>query len=491
MKKHTIFLLIAAMVLVLFGLIFAQHRYFLSYIKVADVQFSESVELSLNQAVRYIGEREALTYLSETMVKDGMISEQENNIVSVDSMFCLNNDMRVSISSKHGSASLGKTLNLLRSTFQQNFERSKTLLDQTVFHWLREIEDKEITERINFVELGEILLAIFEENDITQNFYYAIVDKEGNQLYRSHSYEEMQSHNINFKQNLFPHESSGRPVFLQVYFPERGGYVEQAVVLFYPSIMLSLLVLLIFIYTVMVIFRQKRIDTMKTDFVNNMTHEFKTPISSISLASQMLQDETVGKTPIMLKQISNVIQDETKRLSFQVEKVLQMAMFERDKSILKLTEMNLNDLIEDITTTFSLKVEKKGGAISTTLNAENDMALIDEVHFTNVIYNLMDNALKYSIKPLLLNVSTENDKDGNAVIHIEDNGIGINKEDQKRIFEKFFRVSTGNLHNVKGFGMGLAYVKKMIIEHKGIIKVTSEPNIGTKFTITIPTLKNE
>lgn len=172
-----------------------------------------------------------------------------------------------------------------------------------------------------------------------------------------------------------------------------------------------------------------------------------------------------------------------------VEKVLQMAIFEKDKSMLKLNEIKINNLIQEIAKNFSLKVTSKGGQITTNLKAEHDIALIDEVHFTNVVFNLMDNALKYCDKPLLLTIETWNEKD-NLLISIEDNGIGIHKEDLKRIFEKFYRVSTGNLHNVKGFGLGLAYVKKIITEHRGSIKVESEVNIGTKFTITIPTLKN-
>jgi two-component system phosphate regulon sensor histidine kinase PhoR len=219
-----------------------------------------------------------------------------------------------------------------------------------------------------------------------------------------------------------------------------------------------------------------------------MTHEFKTPISTISLASQMLQDPGVAKNPDMMKHVSNVIRDETKRLSLQVEKVLQMSMFEKEKSTLKFTEIHINNLIKDIIGSFSLKVTSKGGKINSNLKAKQDMALVDEIHFTNVIFNLMDNALKYSDKPLILNLETWNEKD-NLLISVEDNGIGMKKEDLKRIFEKFYRVSTGNLHNVKGFGLGLAYVKKMVNDHNGIIKVESEPGLGTKFTIIIPTLK--
>ena len=256
-----------------------------------------------------------------------------------------------------------------------------------------------------------------------------------------------------------------------------------------PSVGLILLVFVVFVVALNIIFRQKQLNNMKNDFVNNMTHELKTPISTISLASQMLQDSGVGKTPETLKHISNVIRDETKRLSLQVEKVLQMAVFEKDNSILKLNEIRINSLVADIVSNFSLKVTTKGGKITPKLEAINDLALVDEVHFTNVIFNLMDNALKYSDKPLLLNIETWNEKD-NLLISIEDNGIGICKDDLRRIFEKFYRVSTGNVHNVKGFGLGLAYVKKIITEHKGSIKVESELIIGTKFIITIPTLKN-
>ena len=317
-------------------------------------------------------------------------------------------------------------------------------------------------------------------------------DKQGKMIYKCnkdfHHDHLTKSRNV-YTQKLFPSEDSHRSAYLQVTFPTKQNYIINSMNLLLPSMLLVILVLVIFIVAIIIIFRQKQLNTMKNDFVNNMTHEFKTPISSISLASQMLQDPSVGKTPQTLTHISNVIRDETKRLSFMVEKVLQMAIFEKDKSMLKLNEIKINNLIKEIAKNFSLKVTSKGGQITTNLKAEHDIALVDEVHFTNVVFNLMDNALKYCDKPLLLTIETWNEKD-NLLISIEDNGIGIHKEDLKRIFEKFYRVSTGNLHNVKGFGLGLAYVKKIITEHRGTIKVESEINIGTKFTITIPTLKN-
>ncbi|MHB9141888.1 MAG: sensor histidine kinase, partial [Paludibacter sp.] len=398
----------------------------------------------------------------------------------------------IRLSTRHGKATIEETSRYLQEKFQQNFSRSKTILDQAVFRWLRESDKKEISERVNFQELNGILERVLVNNGVTLPFYYSIVDNQGKLIYRCQKefHEELVNTNNNlYSQKLFPSEDSNKSAYLQVIFPTKQNYILNSMNLILPSVALIALILCIFIVAIIIIFRQKQLNNMKNDFVNNMTHEFKTPISTISLASQMLQDPSVGKTPEALKNISKVIRDETKRLSLQVEKVMQMAIFERDKSTLKLNEIQINSLITDIIGNFSLKVTSKGGKISSNLKAKNDIALIDEVHFTNVIFNLMDNALKYSDKPLLLTIETWNEKDY-LLISIEDNGIGIHKEDLKRIFEKFYRVSTGNLHNVKGFGLGLAYVKKIVTEHKGSIKVESEINIGTKFTITIPTLKN-
>jgi signal transduction histidine kinase len=230
---------------------------------------------------------------------------------------------------------------------------------------------------------------------------------------------------------------------------------------------------------------------MKTDFINNMTHELKTPISTISLAAQMLNDESVRKTPSVLQHITTVITDETKRLRFQVEKVLQMSMFDKQKATLKLQDVDANAIIDNVVHTYKIKVEKYGGHIESNLLAEDPIVNVDEMHFTNVIFNLLDNAVKYRKEDVApeLKITTKNIGDEKLQITIGDNGIGIKKEDLKKIFEKFYRVSTGNLHDVKGFGLGLAYVHKMITEMKGEIHVESEFKKGSNFIITLPLLK--
>jgi two-component system phosphate regulon sensor histidine kinase PhoR len=277
---------------------------------------------------------------------------------------------------------------------------------------------------------------------------------------------------------------------LRIHFPGKRDYIFDSVSFMIPSVIFTLVLLVTFIVTLYLVFRQKKLTEMKNDFINNMTHEFKTPISTISLAAQMLKDPSVGKSPQMFQHISGVINDETKRLRFQVEKVLQMSMFDRQKATLKTKELDVNNLIEGVVNTFTLKVERYNGDITTELKAEDPMINADEMHITNVVFNLMDNAVKYK-KPdeeLHLKVRTWNET-GRVMISIEDNGIGIKKEDLKKIFEKFYRVHTGNLHDVKGFGLGLAYVKKIIVDHKGTIRAESELGVGTKFIIALPLLK--
>ena len=506
MKKRTIWILIMLMALAFAGLTILQVRYLKATAEMAEQQFDDGVKQSLIQTVNLLEENEALKYLAQTLDENDYTQRNKNGANNQTSKLGINNgndtlsskwgtvnsvQPQIRLSTGHGKATIEETSKYLQEKFQLNFSRSKTILDQAVFRWLRQTENKDISERVDFTELNEILETMLKSNNIYLPFYYSIVDRQNKVIFQGIKTIETtgQPNTDVYVQELFPHEDSLHKTSLQVVFPTKKSFIFDTLNLLLPSIGVILLTLIIFIVAIIIIFRQKQLNSMKNDFVNNMTHEFKTPISTISLASQMLQDPGVGKTPEILKHISNVIHDETKRLSLQVEKVLQMSVFEKDKTSLKLTEMHINDLIKEIIGNFSLKVTSKGGKINSNLRAPNDLALIDEIHFTNIIFNLMDNALKYSDKSPILTLETWNEKD-NLLISVEDNGIGMKKEDTKRIFEKFYRVSTGNLHNVKGFGLGLAYVKKMVTDHHGNIKVESEPGIGTKFTIIIPSLKN-
>lgn len=504
MKKRTLWILILLMALTFGSLIVLQVRYLKATAELSSNQFDESVKRSLVQAVSLIEENEALKYLDQTLDNSSYLQNTggSNAYRSNSTDLRIKDSVRtdwnrdpskpsIRLSNGHGKATIEETSKILQEKFQQNFSRSKTVLDQAVFNWLRETENLEISERVDFNELDEILGTYFKSNGINLPYNYSIVDNRDKVIYQSNKniLVKGKPNTQVYSQKLFPREDSDKKAYINVVFPTKQNFIFHSLNLLLPTIGVILLTLAIFIITIIIIFRQKQLNTMKNDFVNNMTHEFKTPISTISLASQMLQDPEIGKNPAMLTQVSNVIKDETKRLSLQVEKVLQMSMFENEKATLKLTEIHINNLIKDIISSFSLKVTSKGGEIVTHLKAVDDLALVDEVHFTNVIFNLMDNALKYCDKSPILNIETWNEKNL-LCISVEDNGIGIKKENLKRIFEKFYRVSTGNLHNVKGFGLGLAYVKKIVEDHHGTIDVESEYGLGTKFTIKIPTLKN-
>jgi two-component system phosphate regulon sensor histidine kinase PhoR len=246
----------------------------------------------------------------------------------------------------------------------------------------------------------------------------------------------------------------------------------------------------IFTYTIMIILKQKKLSMIKNDFINNMTHELKTPISTISLASQMLHDNSISNSPKVTEHISSIILQESKRLSFQVEKVLQMAVFNEGRLKLKFKELHFHELIRNVIHNFELRVKSKEGKLDAELLAENDLIKGDEVHLTNVIFNLFDNAVKYSREKPEILIKTEN-KNGFLLISVRDNGIGIAKEHLDQIFERFFRVPTGNVHDVKGFGLGLSYVKKIVESHQGKIKAESVVNKGTKFVIYFPLNINE
>ena len=497
------------------SLLYLQISYIEEMVKMRNEQFDESVKRALMAASKDVESAEVARWLREDIseaekkaweqsqgTNGGVISTRRILMTSPDGKIESSLELktfankpavlpRAMISSKHGAKTIPKTSRSLTDMIKNRYLYQRALVDDVVFNMLYHASDKPIEDRVNFKNLDQYIKSGLIDNGIGDfDYHFKVVDSEGREVYRCSDYSDEGSES-SYAQPLFLNDPPVRMSIVKVHFPGKKDYIFDSVSFMIPSMIFTFVLLITFVFTLYIVFRQKKLTEMKNDFINNMTHEFKTPISTISLAAQMLNDPAVGKSPAMFQHISGVINDETKRLRFQVEKVLQMSMFDRQKATLKPKELDANELIKGVVHTFALKVERYNGKIDTELEAADANIFADEMHITNVIFNLMDNAVKYK-RPdvdLHLLVKTWNEP-GKLMISIQDNGIGIKKENLKKIFEKFYRVHTGNLHDVKGFGLGLAYVKKIITDHKGTIRAESELNVGTKFIIALPLIKN-
>jgi two-component system phosphate regulon sensor histidine kinase PhoR len=285
---------------------------------------------------------------------------------------------------------------------------------------------------------------------------------------------------------LFISDIFTSPEYLLLYFPnEKQFLLTELWGMMLISIILIIVIVYSFTYTITTIFRQKKLSEMKNDFINNMTHEFKTPISTISLACEALIDNSIVRSPEFTNNYINIILEENKRLATMAEKILQSAVIEKGQLKMKRERINLHEIITDVIKNIRIQVEIKDGVIRKQCKATNPILMGDKVHLTNLVYNLLDNANKYSPKKPVIIIRTENTSNG-ILLMIEDHGIGIGKAEQKKIFDKLYRVPTGNIQDVRGFGLGLSYVKAIVEEHHGRISVDSEINKGTRFKVYLP-----
>ncbi len=289
-----------------------------------------------------------------------------------------------------------------------------------------------------------------------------------------------------YRTRLFPTDNVQNPRYLRIWFPNQDSYLLKTLwPLLFSSAVFMLTVILAFGFTISTILRQKKVSEIKNDFINNMTHELKTPISTISLACEALSDPVMSKSQTRVGHYVSMIRDENKRLGVLVENVLRSAVLDRKEMSLARDSVDLHQVIITAIHNIELQAQQKGGKIGTDLSAARAVIKGDKIHLTNVIYNLLDNAIKYSNESPDIKVSSSTD-DSTVRIQVRDNGIGIKKDDQFRIFDKLYRVSTGNVHNIKGFGLGLSYVKMIIEKHHGTVSVQSDFGKGSTFTIQLP-----
>jgi len=515
MKKSTIWTIAVIMGFSFLALLFLQFSYVEEMVKMKKEQFDESVNRSLYQASRNLEMNETLRYLekdvketerraftADSVMVDGLgsITQSHQFAVAADDGTVYSSFQVKALKMKPASvpkamilrkdkSSLADATKTMQEIVRNRYVYQKALLDEVVYNILYTASDKPLKERVNFRMLDHDIRNELQNNGINIPYHFTVSTTDGREVYRCPEYDE-KGKQYTYQQVLFRNDPQSKMGVVRIHFPEMNNYIFSSVRFMIPSIIFTIVLLITFLFTLVVVFRQKRYSEIKNDFINNMTHELKTPIASISLAAQMMNDDSVTKSEQMTKHLGTVIADETKRLRFLVEKVLQMSMFDKKSVVFHKKELDLNETVETIAQSFNLRVEHTGGKIYTEIEAVDSAIYVDEVHFQNAITNLMDNAVKYrkQDEPLDIYIRTWNDQE-HLYLSIRDTGQGIKKENVKKIFDKFYRVHTGNKHDVKGFGLGLAYVKKVIDLHQGKILCESELGKGTKFTISLPVLE--
>ncbi len=513
MKRRTIVLLAIFFFLAISGLILIQLYWIRNAIAITDQQFRYNANKALESVVLNLEEKELINNIVEEIdpaTTDSVtvkipansplakkLQGYQPNSELLD-MYGLNDPNepitvtsaghKIFISSEDsfpfsGEESSEPSPQMINSDITGRVSNRIVFLENIMEKILRNPPD--IRERIDPESIHEELRTALNNVGIYLDFEFSIRSARLGNLWKTPGYTDRRGPN-RFIRQLFPNDPVPSQNQIVMYCLQEKQYkFEKIGSLGFLSLLFTLLLLILSTVTFIVIFRQKKISEIRNDFINNMTHELKTPISTISLASQMMSDKTISEENKKTDSLAKIIYDESMRLKFHVEKVLQMAIFEKMKLKLNMMELDLHLIIEKAIENFALLIKNSGGTLHKELNATNSIALVDEVHFLNSISNLIDNAIKYSKEIPDITITTQNTRKGISLT-IEDKGVGISKENISRIFDKFFRAHSGNIHNVKGFGLGLSYVKKIIEEHGGTVRVESQLNKGTKFTLFLP-----
>lgn len=527
MKTKWIIVIGIAIVLALGGLISIQFTWVKQSYSVREEKFDQGVMIALNAVTQQLERNEAVLYFSQTGLPDfgkamSKIYDTVQSIKTFNPKFTLIDSIGqhamkfgftdtsgAFISKFYGSIEylqdhakgLHSVVQGEVKKFQTPEEREKELIEYQFRKYNRMfqdlamqfmLEDKCLKDKLNQSLVELLLKTEFAKEGIDTNFQYAVFDNYmDKKLFGNLDKINKEQFSSYYSIPLFPNDFYENSGILIVNFPDKDSFIFKSMwLMLSASLAFIMIIVAAFSGALYIIFQQKKLDELKTDFINNMTHEFKTPVSTISLASQMLLNERVQENKEKIRSYAHIIEEENKRLSGHIENVLQVARLDKGDFKLKKESINVHQLLNDITDSLSLRLQNENGVLVKRLNATNFHIEGDKFHLTNAFYNLFDNAIKYrsDLDPEI-EVCTRSSKHG-IFITIRDNGIGISKENLKRVFEKFYRVPTGNIHNVKGFGLGLSYVKIIMNAHGGDISVDSELGKGSEFEIYLP-FKNE
>lgn len=481
MNKRAIWAISILMSTALIGIIFIQLNWIKWSVNLNEKNFNDKVYFALNEVQKYV-------------------QEQGKEPFEAYSFFRKKNQGLDSDNLKIADKDLAPLLN-------QYDEWTKQRLLFEIKSMELGFDPTQLLESINPKDLDKFIKQAFKYQGIDLKFDYGIYSNASkdffivNGIYTADigitpnaSYtgtnRSLMNSNATYTVPLFSTEFE-TPGSLRVFFPRKIGWLWSSVMpSLISSIIFTALILFCFLYTIYVIFRQKKISEMKNDFINNMTHEFKTPIATISLASDSINAERVKNDPEKVMRFANIIKEENNRMLSQVEKVLQMARIDKKEFELNISTFDLHSIITKAVEHANLKALKKDGVVISKLEADPSVIQGDETHISNIVYNLLDNANKYSPVNPHIEVSTKNVNGGVQMV-VRDNGIGMTKEAQRHIFDKFYRVHTGNLHDVKGFGLGLSYVKALVTAHGGTVSVDSDLGKGSSFIVFFPFKTND
>ncbi len=497
MKKNIIYILIAVMTAALLGLSWLQLMWIKSAISLNEQQFDKNVIAALNEVSNTLKELEwdksieysdngyLQSFLRTNSPKHEKHAREPHANQSITTPIYTRKELE-----KIVSASAGCNCDKCVSARIQQYE-----LQRRYFEGLNQLP---LAERIDLPLLDTLIKNTLRKYEIDIPFHYGVYSFEkqnfiladggflvaaGPEQIIGPGFDNLRQ--SKYKVPIFAREMEV-PGELTVFFPDKRKYIWASLwKTLVASILFMGIIIFSFAYTILTIFRQKKISEMKTDFINNMTHEFKTPIATISLAADSITNPKIAGNPQKVTRFADIIKQENRRMNEQVEKVLQIAQLDKRDFSLRIAEINLHDLIRNAVENLSLQVEKKNGSITTNLLAQNPLIRADATHIANIIHNLLDNANKYSPEKPDILITTRNKNNG-VEISIRDRGIGMNKEALKHIFDKFYRIHTGDRHDVKGFGLGLAYVKAIVDAHHGYIRVDSKPGKGSTFTVFLP-----
>lgn len=503
MKRRLIIYIIILASVALIGFVYIQVYWIKNAISIKESAFRRSVNDAISNTITKLSEIEKVNIYKKTMkyyeqgsliyssidsINDLLLSQAQAppNKINQDTIIDNKNNLVKSKYNAHIDTLSQFQINELEKHFhgliKHSVEFEDLVDDMFDFGFYKAVED-----RIDESVLDSLLAFEFSKKGINTSYEYGVYCPARNLMVYQKTGDyltELLKDSFGFL--LFPDDVNLNPSYLVIYFPNETTFLlVQMWGLLMISVILILIIIFTFFLTINTIIKQKKLSEMKNDFINNMTHEFKTPVSTISLACEALSDKELKKSEELYQNYINIISEENNRLGNMAEKILQSAILEKDHVSLKFEIIDLHTILKEVIKNISMQVEIKDGKINTDLKAVSSKINGDKVHLSNVFINLLDNANKYSQSKPEITVETENSRES-IIISIKDKGRGISKADQKKIFDKLYRVHTGDLHDIKGFGLGLTYVKVIVEEHRGKVSLESEPGQGTTFFVTLP-----